>query len=61
MLLGNDSLLYQVSFIECAMPPMITASIIANQYNLEGDLANALVTYGIPVSFVTIWAWHALL
>lgn len=61
LILGKDSLLYQVSFIECAMPPMITASIIANQYKLEGDLANALVTYGIPVSFLTIWAWHALL
>ncbi|MCP4121287.1 MAG: AEC family transporter [Bacteroidetes bacterium] len=60
--LGSKSgLLYDVTFIECAMPPMITASIIANQYNLEGDLANALVTYGIPVSFASLWMWSAIL
>lgn len=56
-LLGREGILYSVAFIECAMPPMITASIIANQYRLDGDLANALVTYGIPVSFATIWMW----
>jgi predicted permease len=57
IVLQKSGPIFEVAFIECAMPPMITASIIANQYDLEGDLANALVTYGIPVSFATLWLW----
>lgn len=59
--LNKSGLLYEITLIECAMPPMITASIIANQYKLDGDLGNALVTYGIPVSFATIWLWQIVL
>jgi predicted permease len=59
--LGKEGMLFEVAFIECAMPPMITASIIANQYRLEGEVANALVTYGIPVSFATLWMWSLVL
>ena len=58
ILLKQNELIYQVTLIECAMPPMITASIIANQNRLEGQLSNALVTYGIPISFMTIAFWH---
>ena len=61
VLLKKQGLLYDISFIECAMPPMITASIIANKYKLDGQLGNALVTYGIPLSFITIWGWSILL
>ena len=61
IVLKKNGIMYEVTLIECAMPPMITASIIANQYNLEGQLANALVTYGIPISFVTLYLWHLIL
>lgn len=61
LLLNKEGIMYDVTLIECAMPPMITASIIANQYKLEGQLANALVTYGIPVSFLTIMLWNLVL
>ncbi|MEZ5009424.1 MAG: AEC family transporter [Chitinophagales bacterium] len=61
VLLKKQGLLYEITFIECAMPPMITASIIANKYKLDGQLGNALVTYGIPLSFITIWGWSILL
>ena len=61
VLFNKSGILFDVAFIECAMPPMITASIIANQYKLEGDLANALVTYGIPMSFLTIWMWEIII
>ncbi len=57
IILNKEGILYNVTFIECVMPPMITASIIANQYKLDGQLANALVTYGIPISFGTTALW----
>lgn len=61
VLLKKEGLLYDITFIECAMPPMITASIIASKYKLNNQLGNALVTYGIPISFATIWLWSLLL
>ncbi len=61
VLLNKEGLLYDITFVECAMPPMITASIIANKYKLEGQLGNALVTYGIPISFLTIYLWVQVL
>lgn len=61
LLAGRSGVLYEVTLLECAMPPMITAAIIANQYKLEGDLANALVTYGIPAAFATLWGWTLVL
>ena len=61
IILGKSGILYEVTFVECIMPPMITASIIANQYKLDGDLGNALVTYGIPISFGTTALWMLLL
>lgn len=61
VLLKKEGILFDVTLIECAMPPMITASIIANQYKLEGQLSNALVTYGIPISFLTLSIWNFVL
>jgi predicted permease len=51
--------LYTVSVLECAMPPMITSSILAIEYNLDEKLANALPTIGILFSIPTLlfWKW----
>ena len=51
--------LYTVSVLECAMPPMITSSILAIEYNLDEKLANALPTLGILFSVPTLlfWKW----
>jgi predicted permease len=59
--LKKEGILYNITLMECAMPPMITASIIANQYKLEGQLSNALVTYGIPISFGSLAIWQLIL
>lgn len=54
-------LLFNVTVFEAAMPPMITAAIVAAEYNLEPDLAAALVGTGIPISFVFLAIAHYLL
>lgn len=60
-LAGLDGLLYDVTLLELAMPPMITASIIASDYGLRPRLSSALINYGIPISAFTLYAWSLVL
>lgn len=48
-----------ITLIESAMAPMITAGILAAEYDLDTDLANLMIGIGIPLSLLTIpaWAW----
>lgn len=60
-ILNKRGELYAVSIIECAMPPMITSSILATEYNLDERLANALPTLGILFSIPTLLFWKWIL
>lgn len=60
-LLGQKSVLTIISVIESAMAPMITASILATQYQLNPPLANLLAGLGIPLSLLTIGLWWLIL
>jgi len=51
----------QVTLFEAAMPPMITAAIIASEHDLDPDLANLMVAIGLMISFVTLTMWWWLL
>jgi hypothetical protein len=51
----------QISVFEAAMAPMITAAIIADQYQLNPKLANLMVGTGILLSFVTTGLWYVAL
>lgn len=51
----------QVSIFEAAMAPMVTASIIAVEYDLNPKLATLMVGLGIPLSFISTFAWWILL
>lgn len=44
--LGKDSLPYQVTLLETAMPPALTTSIIALQYRLDEEFAIACISAG---------------
>ncbi|MBS1684840.1 MAG: AEC family transporter [Bacteroidetes bacterium] len=48
----------QISVFEAAMAPMITAGVIATQYNLNPRLANLTVSIGILLSLVTTALWY---
>ncbi len=61
LLLGARGPVFQVTIFEAAMAPMITGSIVAQEYGLDGELAALLVGVGIPVSFLTLWGWFHVL
>ncbi len=58
-LLDNEPLLLKVSVVEAAMPPMVTASIIASEYGLVPKLGSTLVGLGLLASALTLpfWVW----
>ena len=56
-LFGAQGQAIQVTLFEAAMPPMITAAIVASEHELDPDLANLMVAVGLLVSFVTLYGW----
>ena len=55
--LGAHGLAIQVTLFEAAMPPMITAAILAQERNLDPELATLMVAVGLPLSFITLTGW----
>lgn len=47
--------------LESAMPPMITAAIIANEHHLDEELTSLMVGIGIPLSILTVPLWFWLI
>jgi predicted permease len=60
-LLGAHGQAIQITLFEAAMPPMITAAILAAEHDLNPPLATLMVTAGLMISFVTLTAWWWLL
>ncbi len=56
-LLGAHGMSMQVTLFEAAMPPMITAAIVATEHDLDPPLANAMVAVGLLLSFFTLSGW----
>lgn len=52
-----DDPVARVAILEMAMPPMLGASIIAIDHDLESDLVAALIGIGVPLSILTAWGW----
>jgi len=50
----------QVTLFESAMPPMITAAIVASEHDLDPPLANLMVAVGLLLSFATFSFWWLL-
>jgi predicted permease len=51
---GITGLTLTVGVLQAAMAPMISAAILADQYDLEPQLANTVLGAGILLSLVTI-------
>ena len=60
-LMRNDWQVLSVTVFEAAMGPMIGASIVAMDHELDPPLVTLMVGIGIPLSFLTLplW-WHIL-
>ncbi|WP_460693157.1 AEC family transporter [Mucilaginibacter puniceus] len=51
----------QVTIFEMAMPPLMSASIIASEYKLNSNLANLVIGIGLVLGFVTVSIWWFIL
>lgn len=60
-LFGAHGQSIQVTLFEAAMPPMITAAIVATEHGLDPQLANLMVAAGLVISFVTLTGWWWLM
>jgi hypothetical protein len=60
-LMWNDRPILNVTVFEAAMGPMIGASIVAMDHELDPPLLTLMVGVGIPVSFLTLPLWWHLL
>jgi hypothetical protein len=56
-LLGAHGQAIQVTLFEAAMPPMITAAIVASEHDLDPPLAYLMVAVGLILSFITLSGW----
>ena len=59
--MGARGVAMQVTIFEAAMPPMITAAIIAAEHHLDAKLANLMVAIGLLISFASLTLWYWLL
>ncbi len=60
-LLGAHGQAIQITLFESAMPPMITAAIIATEHDLDPPLATLMVAVGLVISFATLTGWWWLM
>lgn len=58
---GLGGLPIKVTLFEAAMPPMITAGIIATEHGINPPLANLMVAMGVIFSFLTLPLWWLVL
>lgn len=50
-----------LSVLQASMAPMITAGVLTQEFELNPRLATALISIGIPLSFITVPLWYYLL
>ena len=60
-LFGAEGPVTQVTVFEAAMAPMIGASIVAMDHDLDPPLVTLMLGVGIPLSFLTLPVWWYLL
>jgi len=53
VLLGLSGTIARITIFEMAMPTLVTAGVVADQYNLNPKLSNLVVGVGIVLCFVT--------
>jgi len=60
-ILKGNGIEVDVSILESAMAPMITAAILASSYGLKPKLSSMMIGFGIPISFLTLTFWYFVL
>ena len=61
LILKQRGEMIEISFLESAMGPMVTAAIIASAHRLEPKFCNLILGSGIPLSFLTLTLWYLVM
>ncbi|WP_293311313.1 AEC family transporter [Pedobacter sp. UBA5917] len=61
LVLGMNGTITKITIFEMAMPTLLTAGVVADQYNLNPKLSNLVVGIGILLSFITTGLWWLVL
>jgi predicted permease len=61
IVLGLSGTITKITIFEMAMPTLLTAGVVADQYNLNPKLSNLVVGIGILLSFITTGLWWLVL
>jgi predicted permease len=48
----------EITLLESAMAPMITASVVAEEFGFNAEISSLMVGVGIPLSLITVCLWH---
>jgi len=59
--LGFKGIIPQVSIFEAAMPTLVTAGVVADEYGLNPKLSNLIIGIGIILSLLTTAGWSYLI
>lgn len=60
LLFQQSGQVIQITLIEAAMAPMITAGIVASNYDLEPRYCSLMLSVGLLASFLTIPLWYGV-
>ncbi len=58
---GFSGIAWETSALEVAMPPMVTAAVVATAAGLDEDLASALVGVGVLAAMLSLPAWAGVI
>ncbi|MCZ4243084.1 AEC family transporter [Pedobacter punctiformis] len=61
IMLGTHGTITKITIFEMAMPTLLTAGVVADQYSLNPKLSNLVVGIGILLSFITTGLWWLVL
>ncbi len=59
--LGLKGTIAQITIFEAAMPTLLTAGVVADQYNLNPKVSNLVVGIGILLSLISTGVWWFIL
>ena len=60
LLLHQTGIVAKISIFEAAMPTVLTAAVIADEYHLNPRLSNQIIGIGIILSFATTAVWYLI-
>jgi len=61
LLLGLKGVIPQVAIMEAAMPTLLSAGIVADEYGLNPRLSNLIIGIGIILSLLTTCGWYYII